>query len=1204
MKRLIALVLVAVGVMVAMAASPPPSSLKSGGTARRSVFVSGELGANNVFVGPVDWSIDPSRVMMDNGSIVSWPCTLSTNIIIHASVVRPPYGFPRGESYARSFIGTVNPYSSADVENPWIYWSNDGDTFSIPFTVDASSGDTTYAANPLVPDWKTYGAGNSDVSLALVDNDRAAVIWRTVNDFHPLLGGLLDADEADGDSVFLMYSTDLVNWSSRYGIWGIDGDSSGPGTSCMSPSLVVTPDEYRIYAVMGDTTGTGWGRAKGLYYVTASSYTGPFGLDTQLVHVVHENGDTLARDSVWHLAVGRFANLYTMDLFCGTASGRDASKYYFGVSTDGKTFTISNTHQLAADSSGFDSLNIYRGMGAFGIDQNGQLYRDLWYCGSAGGSPTEWRVGRTKQWFRNTRLAMDTIFLGTGETLTTITAAGTADSIGWDTDGDGSVDAVTYATGGVATTIKKGTNITISVAGDVATIASTGGGSFTFADSLDQVGPYIDTVTGVSIPVAEYANDADTSATELRAGLNTRVKTSGDGLTGDLDFSNGHGISSTSGQLSIGNGFETDILLRSKAYAITGAPDSAEFYPIYRMWDTLSNIDSIYIPTIFNHGQVEIATSIRPASTWLFDYWTFASGGTSPLTFYQRLTAPSGGAVVADSGIFGSQVIAGDADIASEAEVATIIGATSDLDSTNITNGGVGIEDLNTGVLDSIRVGYTGGAADSDFVYLNTDSIASHTVDSPVVVNDSLVIALGLRAADDVTIAGDLDIGGSLTLGSGTVGAIQTDTVIGDSLGVFKKLAVGTPGSLVGTFSQTDGTDGQVLTTDGAGAWGWEDALAASVAYGILRPFFSTTFFDSTIDGTDTVVSIKAASIGATHLGTDAVSADELNATGVETELEGVLDLAALQGAVTDAQVPDNITVAVADSVNGIDVVYVDTIDGESADTIMVDHPIRMVGLLDAPLLRIGSNNFSSLTGSGLGFNSGNLVVSDIQSLHILNQTITKNDIDTTANFVVGGIYNTTSAVANNILITRAELGDTASAIRAAAGDSVAPFHAHEWWELSTVVGLGDAGTGRDSVFSRVGWWDRGNSRRWGVLGWMGNGDAGDRDTIGFAWTCPYAMTLDSIRVISAATGDSGVVAWTLYGPNQTNGDLMVCDSSYQTASTEWGTGALNNPLVSNVELTSAISAAAGESYMLQLILDYRADNDSTTVTCAIGGAR
>ena len=53
---------------------------------------------------------------------------------------------------------------------------------------------------------------------------------------------------------------------------------------------------------------------------------------------------------------------------------------------------------------------------------------------------------------------------------------------------------------------------------------------------------------------------------------------------------------------------------------------------------------------------------------------------------------------------------------------------------------------------------------------------------------------------------------------------------------------------------------------------------------------------------------IADGSVTTDDLGTDSVSADELNAAGVESELEAVVDLSDLQGAVTDVQVPDTIT--------------------------------------------------------------------------------------------------------------------------------------------------------------------------------------------------------------------------------------------------------------------------------------------------------
>jgi hypothetical protein len=68
---------------------------------------------------------------------------------------------------------------------------------------------------------------------------------------------------------------------------------------------------------------------------------------------------------------------------------------------------------------------------------------------------------------------------------------------------------------------------------------------------------------------------------------------------------------------------------------------------------------------------------------------------------------------------------------------------------------------------------------------------------------------------------------------------------------------------------------------------------------------------DGAVDG-GTGGEIADASITAADLGTDSVSADELNAPGVEAELEAVLDLQDLQGAVTDAQVPNSITVDAA----------------------------------------------------------------------------------------------------------------------------------------------------------------------------------------------------------------------------------------------------------------------------------------------------
>ncbi len=67
------------------------------------------------------------------------------------------------------------------------------------------------------------------------------------------------------------------------------------------------------------------------------------------------------------------------------------------------------------------------------------------------------------------------------------------------------------------------------------------------------------------------------------------------------------------------------------------------------------------------------------------------------------------------------------------------------------------------------------------------------------------------------------------------------------------------------------------------------------------------------------VVTIAADAVAASEISTDGVSADELNAAGVEAELEAVMDLQDMQGAVTDGQVPNTITVDNASAVESTD---------------------------------------------------------------------------------------------------------------------------------------------------------------------------------------------------------------------------------------------------------------------------------------------
>ena len=105
-----------------------------------------------------------------------------------------------------------------------------------------------------------------------------------------------------------------------------------------------------------------------------------------------------------------------------------------------------------------------------------------------------------------------------------------------------------------------------------------------------------------------------------------------------------------------------------------------------------------------------------------------------------------------------------------------------------------------------------------------------------------------------------------------------------------------------------DGTGTDVVWAACPGAGGGDSLTVGGVA--ATDPnFIDSTWIDFVLDTAatpDTITgNIIGGSISATELGADSVSDSELNATGVEAELEAVLDLDALQGQSGDAQIAD-----------------------------------------------------------------------------------------------------------------------------------------------------------------------------------------------------------------------------------------------------------------------------------------------------------
>lgn len=79
-------------------------------------------------------------------------------------------------------------------------------------------------------------------------------------------------------------------------------------------------------------------------------------------------------------------------------------------------------------------------------------------------------------------------------------------------------------------------------------------------------------------------------------------------------------------------------------------------------------------------------------------------------------------------------------------------------------------------------------------------------------------------------------------------------------------------------------------------------------------------------------------------------SANDLDEAAVESELEGVLDLQDLQGAVTDAQVPDGITVTLAGTATALAANPADCFANQFATTIAASGALTCAALVDADI--------------------------------------------------------------------------------------------------------------------------------------------------------------------------------------------------------------------------------------------------------------
>lgn len=170
----------------------------------------------------------------------------------------------------------------------------------------------------------------------------------------------------------------------------------------------------------------------------------------------------------------------------------------------------------------------------------------------------------------------------------------------------------------------------------------------------------------------------------------------------------------------------------------------------------------------------------------------------------------------------------------------------------------------------------------------------------------------GGASHDAVTLAGTYDY---LSLSGQEITLLQVD-LAADVTGTLAAGNGGTGATSLGAVDAADlgsgtGTDGYVLTADGAGNAAWEVAPGAGGGMTSWTLAGDTGGGQAITDGNTASIVGDASGIDTVDSATDTLTIS-FDPTEAEAGLEAVLDLQDLQGAVTDAQVPDNITVDLA----------------------------------------------------------------------------------------------------------------------------------------------------------------------------------------------------------------------------------------------------------------------------------------------------
>lgn len=271
--------------------------------------------------------------------------------VVHPSVVDAG---PVGWNGHRYWLAAT-PYPNTDntKENPSIWCSDDGETWSVP------SGGT----NPVVA--QPPSGFNSDCDLVL-RGGTMHLFWRVYD----------TANTGQEEQIHLATSSDGTTWTDLGAVLTNDDTVRRP----VSPSVLVDSDgTWRMWTV--DILPASASHVVQMW--TAPDPEGPWSGPTN-TDMAPPSGDEL-----WHLDVGLVDGTYHVVLLVADpdAFGVVGTSLRYGTSTDGETWTMQATALLTGSAGGWDD-ELYRA--AMTPDGDGGWV--LWY-GSA--NTPDWLVGMT-----------------------------------------------------------------------------------------------------------------------------------------------------------------------------------------------------------------------------------------------------------------------------------------------------------------------------------------------------------------------------------------------------------------------------------------------------------------------------------------------------------------------------------------------------------------------------------------------------------------------------------------------------------------------------------------------------------------------------------------------------------------------------------------------------------------------------------------